>query len=246
MNISDVMTKNVVTCSAGDSLNRAAQLMWDRRCGCLPVLDERGGVVGMLTDRDVAMAAYTQGRRLDDIAVGTAMSSPARTCLATANVEEAEDQMMAHAVRRLVVVDASGQVQGVVSIDDIARFGAVWEGDGDIDVERVALTLGEISRRTTTTDDDEPEMPETDAKEVVRDSLAALKTLRDEIRVDLNLAGKEVRDRWRRLETRLRAAETRAREARRGGERGLSSLVESARQFRSSLRKKPHTERGAR
>jgi hypothetical protein len=200
----------------------------------------------MLTDRDVCMAAYTQGRRLDDIAVAHAMSRPVQTCLPTANVEEAEDLMMAHAVRRLVVVDTFGQVQGVVSIDDLARCGAAWDGDGDIDLERVTLTLGEISRRTTTTDEEEPELPETAAKEVVRNSLEALKTLRDEIRVDLNLAAKEVRDRWRRLETRLRAAETRAKDARRGGERGLTSLVESARQFRSGLRKEPAAGRRAR
>ena len=59
----------------GDSLNRAAQIMWERRCGCVPVIDA-GRVVGLLTDRDVCMAAYTQGRRIDDIAVTTAMSRP--------------------------------------------------------------------------------------------------------------------------------------------------------------------------
>jgi hypothetical protein len=189
------------------------------------------------------MATYTQGRRLDDITVGVAMSRPIRTCLPTATVEEAEDLMMAHAVRRLVVVDAFGQLQGLVSIDDIARCGAAWDGDADIDLEQAALTLGEISRRTTTTDEDEPEMPETDAKEFVLNSVQALKTLRDEIRVDLNLAGKEVRDRWRRLETRLRAAETRAKETRRGGRRSLTALVESAREFRGGLRKQPATRR---
>jgi CBS domain-containing protein len=239
MNTADIMTKSVSTCNATDSLNHSAQLMWDQRCGCLPVLDQSGRVVGMLTDRDVCMAAYTQGRRLDDITVGIAMSRPVRTCPPTATIEEAEDLMMAHAVRRLVVVDASGQILGLVSIDDIARCGAEWDGAGEIDLERAALALGEISRRKTTTDEDEPELPETDAKDFVLNGLEALKTLRDEIRVDLNLAGKEVRDRWRRLETRLRAAEMRAKETRRGGARSLTALVESARQFRRSLREQP-------
>lgn len=238
MNVTDIMTTDVATCGAGDSLNRAAQLMWERRCGCLPVLDPAGTVVGLVTDRDVCMAAYTQGRRLDDIAVETAMSRPVLTCAPTAAIEDVEDTMMAHAVRRLVVVDGAGKVKGLLSLDDLARCGAAWDGAGDVDLERIALALGEITRRTTS-GDEPPEQPGTDAGDLVENSLQALLTLRDEIRVDLNLAGKEARERWRRLETRLRAAETRARDAGRDGARGLTSLVESARQFRSRLREKP-------
>jgi CBS domain-containing protein len=246
MNASQIMTKDLATCLVGDSLNAAAQLMWERRCGFVPVLERAGGALaGVLTDRDVAMAAYTQGRRLDDVTVDTAMSRPAVTCAPTTTVEDIEDLMMAHAVRRLVVVDEDGRPQGVVSLDDVARCGSAWDGDGDVDLERVALTLGEISRRTTTNDEEEPEQPETDVAELARNSLAVLKTLRDEIRVDLNLAGKEVRDRWRRLEARLRAAETRARSAQRGGAQSLAALVERAKDFRHGLGPKasPRAER---
>ena len=100
----------------------------------------------------------------------------------------------------------------------------------EIDLEQVALTLGEVSRRSAGTDDETPEdqTPETDINDIVQNSLTALRTLRDEIRVDLNLAGKEVRDRWRRLEARLRAAETHAHEARRDAARNLTGVVDSA------------------
>ena len=240
MNVADVMTSDVATCGAGDRLNRAAQLMWERRCGCVPVLDGNRQVVGILTDRDVCMAAYTQGRRLDDIGVTTAMSRPARTCLASASIDEADDLMMAHGIRRLVVVDSDGHLCGLVSIDDIARNGAQWDGKGEIDLEQVALTLGEIARRNSDTDEETPEtqMPETDVKELVHNGLAALRTLRDEIRVDLNLAGKDLRDRWRRLEARLRAAEIHARDARHEAARDLAGVVENAKQFRNRLRDK--------
>lgn len=157
MKIVDLMTGDVATCTATDSLNRAAQLMWERRCGSIPVVDEAGDPLGMVTDRDVSMAAYTQGRRLDDIAVSTAMSRPARTCPAAATAEEAEGLMMAHGVRRLVVVDSEGHLAGIVSIDDIARHAAAWDGKGDIDLERVALAVGEISRRSNTDDSSKPE-----------------------------------------------------------------------------------------
>jgi hypothetical protein len=56
--------------------------------------------------------------------------------------------------------------------------------------------------------------------------------------VDLNLAGKEVRDRWRRLEARLQAAETHARETRREGARSLAALIESAKDFRARVLEK--------
>jgi CBS domain-containing protein len=240
MKVADVMTCDLVTCRADDNLNRAAQLMWERRCGTVAVIDEAGKVVGVLSDRDVCMAAYTQGRRLDDIPVASSMSRAVWTCPASAPIEDAEDIMAAHAVRRVVVVRDDGHACGMLSIDDIARSAAEWDGNGDIDLEQVALTLGEISRRGTAIDEDMPDerTPETDITDIVRNSLSALRTLRDEIRVDLNLAGKEVRDRWRRLEPRLRAAETHAREARLDAARNLTGVVDSAKQFRNRLRDK--------
>ncbi|HXI56561.1 MAG TPA: CBS domain-containing protein [Polyangia bacterium] len=238
MKITELMTHDVATCRTSDSLNRAAQLMWERRCGCVPVLDDNDRVVGMLTDRDLGMAAYTQGRRLDDVGVTAAMSRPVQTCLPSASVEEAEDLMMAHGIHRLVVVDPEGELRGLVSLNDIARCAARWDGAGEIDLEKVALTLGEIARRNGPTWEESPDDggSATDVREFVENSLEALKTLRDEIRVDINLASKEVRDRWRRLESLLRAAETRARSTRLEGSANLAGLIENARQFRTRVR----------
>ena len=231
MNVDAVMTRGVATCRTADNLNRAAQLMWEQRCGCVPV--------GVLTDRDLSMAAYTQGRRLDDMPATTAMSRSMVSCLPSTSIEEAEDLMMAHAVHRLVVIDSEGRLSGIVSLDDIARSSAAWDGKSEIDLERVTLTLGEIARRNGSTDDDaDAETPETDLFQLAQNSRAALETLRDEIRVDLNLAGKELRDRWRWLETRLHAAETRVRKARRGGARSFARLVDSARQLRADIHEK--------
>jgi CBS domain-containing protein len=238
MKVAEVMTKDVATCNVGDSLNRAAQLMWDRRCGCLPAVDEEGRVVGMLTDRDVCMGAYTQGRHLDDIAVTTAMSRPARTCPPSAKIEDAEDLMMIHGVHRLVVVGPDGRPCGLVSLDDIAKVGAEWDRKGNIDLERVGITFGEIARRNSYTYEEtsENQLTAIDVAEFVQNSLAAIKTLRDEIRVELNLAGKEARDRWRRLEARLHAAEAQARDRRYEAARDLAGLIQTLQQFRSRLR----------
>jgi CBS domain-containing protein len=80
MNISQLMNRNVATCRPEDNLAIAAGKMWDRDVGCLPVVGADGSVVGMITDRDVCMGAYTQGRPLHEIPVSVATPSrPART-----------------------------------------------------------------------------------------------------------------------------------------------------------------------
>lgn len=61
-------------------MNEAARIMWEHDCGCVPVVDEGRRVIGMLTDRDACMAAYTQGLRLQDLPVHRAMSNGATAC----------------------------------------------------------------------------------------------------------------------------------------------------------------------
>jgi CBS-domain-containing membrane protein len=236
--VSDLMATRVATCSPDDSLNRAAQIMWEQRCGSVPVVDQDRHVLGMITDRDVCMGAYTQGRRLDDIAVTAVMSRPVRICPGTATAEEAEGLMMAHSVHRLIVLDDAGRLGGVISLDDIARHGAAWDGKGGIDLERVGLALGEISRRTSTVEEDTPAKVDSDLSDVIQNSLEVLKTLRHEIRADLELASQDVRRHWAHLEARLHAAEIRARGESRGGARHLAELVEHARQFGSRLKRR--------
>ena len=61
--VRDVMTREPRTCRPSDTLNLAAQHMWEGDCGVLPVTDDEGKPIGMLTDRDICMAAYTRGCR---------------------------------------------------------------------------------------------------------------------------------------------------------------------------------------
>ena len=71
---SAVMRTEISVCSPDDTLERAARLMWDHDCGALPVLDDHGAVLAMLTDRDICMATFTQGRAPIDCSVSSAMS----------------------------------------------------------------------------------------------------------------------------------------------------------------------------
>ncbi|HVY44606.1 MAG TPA: CBS domain-containing protein [Minicystis sp.] len=149
MNIGELMQHHVHSCHADDTLHDAARLMWDHAVGALPVLNRDGYVVGFLTDRDVAMGAYTTGRALATIRVADSMSKSAVTCHAHQDVGEAELLMREHRVRRLPVVDDAGRLVGLVSLDDIARH-VVFGFDGaagPLGGDTIAMTLASASER---------------------------------------------------------------------------------------------------
>lgn len=125
MKVEQIMNQPGVACGVQDTLNTAAQLMWDHDCGSIPVRGDDNRIVGIVTDRDICMAAYTQGRPLQDIPIRRAVSAEVFSCKPGQSVEEAEQLMAAKQIRRLPVVDDGGQLVGMLSLGDIAReFGA--------------------------------------------------------------------------------------------------------------------------
>jgi CBS domain-containing protein len=121
MKVSDLMTKDVKACSQDDSLNRAAQLMWENDCGAVPVVSADLKVIGMLTDRDICMAAYTQGVALIDASVSSVMSRDVCVCDSDDNISTAAERMRERQIRRLPVIDAEQRLIGILSVSDIAR-----------------------------------------------------------------------------------------------------------------------------
>lgn len=116
-----IMTREVRTCSPDDSLNEAARIMWESDCGAVPVTDASGKLLGVITDRDVCMAAYTRGQPLWACAVRSVMSTPGYSCAATDSIERIADTMREHRIRRLPVTDSDGRLIGIVSLADLAR-----------------------------------------------------------------------------------------------------------------------------
>jgi CBS-domain-containing membrane protein len=117
-----VMTSPVMTCSPLDDVNDVAQLFWDTNCGSLPVVDAAGLLQGMLTDRDICMAAYTQGRRLPDISVDSAMSRCVHAVSPDDTLQRVLEIMADVQVHHVPVVDDSRKVVGIISITDVARW----------------------------------------------------------------------------------------------------------------------------
>jgi len=124
MKVKDLMVSDVKCCGTFDTLNTAAQLMWDNDIGRVPVVDKDGHVIGMLTDRDICMAAYIQGAPLTDSVVTGAMSKQVFFCAPDNDVAVAEELMRGKQVRRLPVIDAQGHLAGIISLNDIAREAA--------------------------------------------------------------------------------------------------------------------------
>jgi CBS domain-containing protein len=121
MLIRDLMSVDVQACHSYESLSAAAQKMWEADVGAVPVLDDKNRVVGMLTDRDICMAAYTQGRPLNQIVIAESMSRSVVTCAPTDTIARAEQLMREHAVRRLPVIDEHRKAVGIISMNDLAR-----------------------------------------------------------------------------------------------------------------------------
>src|SRR5271154_4787891 len=146
MKVVEIMTSPVQFCRRHDTLSHAAQLMWDYECGALPVLDEHGDPVGMITDRDICMAAYTQGKALHDISVQTAASHRLVSVRPQDSLEHALSTMRANCVRRLPVVDSGRTLIGVVSLVAIARAGSTREPSDAVRAELIGASLVEVSR----------------------------------------------------------------------------------------------------
>ena len=119
MIVKDVMKTTVATCAPDNHLGSAIKVMRERDCGFLPVVDTHGIVVGVVTDRDVCLAAGDKQRPLTRISVRETMSHPVFSCFADENVKTVLATMAKHRVRRLPVLTKSGNLEGVLSIDDI-------------------------------------------------------------------------------------------------------------------------------
>jgi CBS domain-containing protein len=120
MKVREIMTSDVKSCSVNTNLATAAEIMWKHDCGAVPVTDGGGTVVGMITDRDICIAAATRSRAEGDIQVGEVLSKQLRSCSPGDDIRSAMETMRTEQLRRLPVVESDGRLAGIVSLHDIA------------------------------------------------------------------------------------------------------------------------------
>ena len=120
--VSSVMTPNPACCKVDTPIREIAQLMLDNDCGQIPVLDDTGVPLGVVTDRDIAIRVVARGGDGNSTAVD-AMTTPIRTVLVDSDLQECLRLMEEAQVRRVPVVDAAGKLAGIVAVADIALAG---------------------------------------------------------------------------------------------------------------------------
>jgi CBS domain-containing protein len=117
MKVKKIMTADVEVCSPMDTLAAAGGAMFRRDCGMLPIVSG-SKVVGIVTDRDIAIASATRNLAPADILVGEVSIRKPATCAPDDRAEDALSVMRKHRVRRLPVVDSDGLLVGIVSLAD--------------------------------------------------------------------------------------------------------------------------------
>lgn len=146
MRVREICTRVAKSCGPDTNLADAGWTMWDGDCGVLPVVDETGKVVGVITDRDICMGVATKHRPAREIAVREVINSKVHSCQLNDDVRDALKTMRSAKVRRLPVMDAEGKLQAVLSLNDVALAARPDKTakPTDITYEDLALTLKSI------------------------------------------------------------------------------------------------------
>jgi CBS domain-containing protein len=119
MRVDELMIKDVSFCHPAMNAAAAAELMWSRDCGVLPVLEDSGQIVGVVTDRDLFIALGTQNRTASQLPVGEVMHRNPFVCAPEDDVRHALKTMAKQRIRRLPVVDEAGSLKGILSLNDL-------------------------------------------------------------------------------------------------------------------------------
>jgi CBS domain-containing protein len=120
MKVHELMTTAVKTCAPDTNLSAVTELMWTHDCGVIPVVNDRGEVQGLVTDRDICIALGTTGTAAPDLTARDVMSREVVGCVPEDTCLDALTIMQRRRVRRLPVLGIGGVLLGLVSLNDIA------------------------------------------------------------------------------------------------------------------------------
>ena len=119
MKVFEVMTIDVGFCHPEETLTKAAEIMWEKDCGIVPVVDGGKHIVGVITDRDICIATATRNRRTSSIKAGDMNFQAVKTCAPEDDVKDVLRRMRKYKIKRLCVVNQDKELHGVVSLTDI-------------------------------------------------------------------------------------------------------------------------------
>jgi CBS domain-containing protein len=143
--VRDVYTMNPARCGPDSNLATAAWAMWENDCGIVPVVDEDGRLMGVLSDRDITMAAITKNRAPSDIHVREVMTGAVHSCHPGDDVLDTLKTLAAYRIRRLPVVDGDGGLIGVLSLSDLVHRAQIpGTAPEEVPAEELLVTLKEV------------------------------------------------------------------------------------------------------
>ncbi|WP_375742628.1 CBS domain-containing protein [Corallococcus interemptor] len=116
----DIMTRQVRTARRDSSLREVAQLMRDEDCGVVPIVDAQGRLLGLVTDRDLALRAFTGQRAVDGLRAADVMTEELEAVLPEEDLHGVIELMGRHQVRRIPVVEPDDRLVGIIALGDIA------------------------------------------------------------------------------------------------------------------------------
>lgn len=151
MKVENLMVTKVQACRPDTNLAAAAALMWEADCGILPVAEQDGKVIGLITDRDICIALGTRNRLPSDLTVGEVISPKVHACGPDNDVKTALETMRNARVRRLPVVSKDGLLQGILSLDDVVSHAKPAALKPDISYDDVATTYKALFERGIST-----------------------------------------------------------------------------------------------
>ena len=118
MKVRELMTPHVQAIWLTESLADAAKLMWENDCGVLPITKDNK-VIGMVTDRDVCMAVAMRDTKPSSVSVEEVMTGKVFSVDPDDDIQQALQTMQEHRVRRLPVITPEGELEGILSMNDV-------------------------------------------------------------------------------------------------------------------------------
>ena len=146
MKVADLCICDVAAVGPQASLTRAGSLMRKYNVGSIPVIDRNDRPIGMITDRDIAVALTQRNALPSEVLVEEAMTEGVAVCDLEDDVREVLRILGREQVRRLPVVDDRGQLEGIISIDDIICHAVDVDGGRELPYDLVVETLCRIAQ----------------------------------------------------------------------------------------------------
>lgn len=129
MNVIEVMTRAPACAAPEMPLQEAARMMVDNNCGAIPVIDESGAPVGVITDRDIVCRTIAIGEDPMQKTVKDAMTPEVITVKQDDTLEQCANVLERNQIRRAVVIDDNKRVVGIVAQADLARRSEILGGE---------------------------------------------------------------------------------------------------------------------